>query len=289
MTGRNSNQRPFGPSPVDEIRLVARFTRPIGCRFCAASLPDHLIQLVVAGRVAQSCNGRRYELGPGDAMWYHGDEEVVGEVVEAPWTVLSVNFTAPELPPPPEDARVFSPAPPGLHRRFVALLARWEDRQRSSALLGAHGELAALLAELLDRQPTTLHTGGNKAGRWWQVEERIRDRLPVNCGVGETAAWAGVSTATLNRLCRQATGLSTACRIRELRLSHARGLVLYSSLTMGAIARSLGFPRVHEFSRAYHRRFGCPPSRDRVHAGGQLPEVSRPPRRAPRKQKQPRQ
>jgi AraC-like DNA-binding protein len=280
MTGRTSAHSPhriIGPSPVEEIRLVARFTRPAGFRFTAASLPGHLIQLVVAGRVSQSSNGRRCELAAGDAMWYHGDEEVVGEVVEAPWTVLSVNFTAPELPPPPEDARVFSPAPPRLRQRFTALQARWEDRACTAAVLGAHAELAALLAALMDQRPSLPGGTGDGDGRWWRVERRIRDHLPGIVCIGEAASWAGTSVATLNRLCRQATGLPTARRMRELRLSHARGLVLYSSLAIGSIARSLGFPRVHEFSRAYHRRFGCPPSQDRMQAAGQPPEGGRPP------------
>ncbi len=93
-------------SPIEEVRLVARYRHAgLGFRFQSASLPGHLIHLMIAGRVRQTCDGRSYELSAGDAIWYHEDEAVSGEVIAAPWEFLSVNLIAPTLPPPGEDAR----------------------------------------------------------------------------------------------------------------------------------------------------------------------------------------
>jgi transcriptional regulator GlxA family with amidase domain len=52
-------------------------------------------------------------------------------------------------------------------------------------------------------------------------------------------------------------------RVKELRMSYARGLVLYSQMSMTEIALRVGYGRVQELSRDYHRRFGRTPREDR--------------------------
>ena len=109
-TRHQSVSAPAGPSPVESIRSVQLLVRRRqGFRFTATSLPGHLVQFILKGRVRQSCNGRVYDLGPGDVIWYHEDEWVEGVVREAPWIFYSVNFLAPGLPPPDYARRVVRP------------------------------------------------------------------------------------------------------------------------------------------------------------------------------------
>ena len=54
----------------------------------------------------QEANGRRQECGPGHAIWYHENEWISGEILEAPWTFHTIAFVAPSLPPPPFEQRV---------------------------------------------------------------------------------------------------------------------------------------------------------------------------------------
>ena len=68
------------------------------------------------------------------------------------------------------------------------------------------------------------------------------------------------SRATVVRLCRAATGMSPVQRLRELRMDEARGLLLYSQRSVTQVARYLGFPEIHGFSREFSRHFGFPPS-----------------------------
>ncbi len=99
--------RSLGPQPIQDILLVDLFCRRRnGYRFEATSLPGHLVQLVIRGRVRLECNGRHYTLTPGCLIWYHEDELVRGQVIESPWEFYSVNFTAPSLPPPAFEERV---------------------------------------------------------------------------------------------------------------------------------------------------------------------------------------
>jgi AraC-like DNA-binding protein len=49
-------------------------------------------------------------------------------------------------------------------------------------------------------------------------------------------------------------------RIKEIRLSPARGLIANSDITVSEIAARIGYGRVQEFSRDFHRLFGVPPT-----------------------------
>lgn len=52
-------------------------------------------------------------------------------------------------------------------------------------------------------------------------------------------------------------------RVKRLRLSYARGLVLYSPLSLTDIALRVGYGRVQELSRDYRQHFGITPREDR--------------------------
>jgi AraC-like DNA-binding protein len=58
-------------------------------------------------------------------------------------------------------------------------------------------------------------------------------------------------------------GVSPLKRVKQLRMSMARRLVWMSKLTFTEIADRIGYPRVHEFSRDYHKYFGVTPTDDR--------------------------
>lgn len=97
----------LGNSPIESILLAKLITKEIaGETFTASSLPGHLLHFVVSGHVRQQCNGRIYELKTGSVLWYHEDEWVQGEVLQAPWQFYTINFIAPHLLPPSE-ARLF--------------------------------------------------------------------------------------------------------------------------------------------------------------------------------------
>jgi AraC-like DNA-binding protein len=256
--------RPSGASPIAEVRLVARFARTqAGFAFRASSLPGHLLHLVLAGEVEQTCNGRRYLLKPGDLLWYHDDEVVDGRVRRAPWIFASLLLHAPMLPPPPDDRRLLRATPAGVRRAFAALQAAWPQpagRARTCALhAGANALLAALPASAGLPEPER-----DPRGRlWWLAEERARAAGPDAWSVAGLARVLAVTPRTLERACVLATGVSPRRRLGDLRLQAARALVLRSDLSFGAIAAQGGWGRVQEFSRAYRQRYGRPPSQDR--------------------------
>jgi AraC-like DNA-binding protein len=251
-----------GPSPIEGIALVAHFTRPAGMRFEATSLPGHLLHIMVKGQVRQRCNGREYLLGARTAFWYHQDETVTGDVI-APWEFYSINFIAGDLPPPELSARVLSVAWPRALRLCRHLHAQWirTDETPERRLLALHAALQELLLCLSPRQDQLRM---DPRGRlWWLLEGRVREQLHHRLDLDGLCALIGASRAAVDRSCRHATALSPQRRLKQVRLSLAHGLLSRADLSIGAIAKLVGYGRIHEFSRDYRQAFGHPPSHDR--------------------------
>lgn len=261
----------IGTSPIQDIRLVARYQRKRrGWQFVATSLPGHLIHLIIRGQVRQECNGRGYHLKPGDAIWYHEDELVRGEVV-IPWTFYSVNFIAPSLPPPAFDSRVYH------HRQrlipgFRRLLAAWCHTDLSPLVrkLRAHAALLEILADLTvpSQSPFAFDP---QAQLWWDLETQLRHDLRQPASLTTLSLQSHRSPATIARACTLATGLSPMRRLKSVRMSLARGLLLYSDLNVSQVADQVGYARIHEFSRDYRKHFGHPPSAARLPGNHKVP------------------
>lgn len=98
---------------------------------------------------------------------------------------------------------------------------------------------------------------------WWEVEAWARQRIDRPVTLDDLCSHSGRSPNTLARACREAVGLATMKRLKQIRLSLARGLVLYSDLNMTEIAARIGYARVHEFSRDYRKTYGRPPTAER--------------------------
>lgn len=260
MSQRHS---PVGPSVVRSVLLADCYERPPGMRFDASSLPGHLIQLMRTGVAAHEVGGRQYILSPGDVIWYHEDERVVGEVLEGPWSFYTVNFIAPSLPPPPFERRVRR-ARAAVRGHFDDLLAAWRDTERDPVVrdLRVQSRLLALLAEVEDGVELPFRMDAS-ARLWWEIEGELRRDLAQQVTLHRMVEMSGRSAATIARACHQAVGLPPLKRIKQVKMSLARGLVQHSELRMGDIAARTGYSRVHEFSRDYRRHFGTTPTEDR--------------------------
>lgn len=250
-----------GSSPVESIRLVERFERrEPGFTFTATSLPGHLLHLVVSGEVEQTSNGRPQELLPGKVIWYHEDEWVQGRVRRAPWIYYSVNFAAPSLNPPDFDQRVREGAS-RLKHVFERLLAAWRQPPSWERTLLCQSHLLTLLASL------DVHPGQGTAAAagslWWEVEAWARQRLDQPLSLAELCRQFHCSPNTLGRACRDSVRSAPMKRLKVIRLSLAQGLVRSSDLSITEIARRVGYPRVHEFSRDFRKAYGRPPTAER--------------------------
>lgn len=252
-----------GPSPVESIRLVERFERLVSpYAYQATSLPGHLLHYVVQGEVEQTSNGRRQHLQPGTVIWYHEDEWVEGRVLRPPWVYFSVNFSAPTLAPPDFGARLHLNRH-DLAQPFAALHTAWREPSGAARDYTCHARLLDLLAALpADTASRPAATAGGRL--WWDVETWCRRHISRHLTLTELCAQFHRSPNTLTRACLEAVGQTPMRRLKQIRLSLARGLVHYSELNMTEIAQRIGYARVHEFSRDYRKAHGRPPTADRA-------------------------
>ncbi len=226
------------------------------------STPGHLLHLVLEGEVEQVVGGRRQRFGPRTAVWYHENEAVDGRILRAPWTFYTVNFLAPRLPPPPYEERL-RPASPRAFHSFELLLEAWRSLHPP---LTRHLRSFTLLQELLLQvvpQDVHRHRSDRQSQLWWEIEAKVRENLSQPIDMARLREIAGYAERSIGRACKLATGMPPMQRIKELRLSFARGLVQYSQKSMTEIALDVGYQRVQELSRDYRRRFKVTPRQDR--------------------------
>ncbi len=248
---------------IQSVAVVDQLTRTSVGRYVGATLPGHLLHVVTEGEVLQEISGRHYRLTPGTAVWYHEDETVYGQILQVPWTFYTVSFRAQRIAPPPYEHRVW-PAPPGCADCFQRLLDAWRNESASPGErhLRVFFHLIQLLLELRPAAFGEANTGSG-AYLWWDLETTLRKDLgrPIDMRLLEELS--GRSQRSIVRACHLAVGMPPMRRVKRLRLSYARGLVLYSQLSLTDIALRVGYSRVQELSRDYRQHFGATPREDR--------------------------
>ena len=89
------------------------------------------------------------------------------------------------------------------------------------------------------------------------VEARLDDPALSVDGLAEALA---VSTRTLQRRLRDASGLTPVAFVRTLRLERAADLLRQRAGSVAEVARAVGFRDPDYFARVFRQGFGVPPS-----------------------------
>ncbi|MEU1853870.1 AraC family transcriptional regulator [Streptomyces sp. NPDC019990] len=97
----------------------------------------------------------------------------------------------------------------------------------------------------------------------------LGDRFTEPVSIGQIAAEAGMSPATLHRHFKAATGMSPLRYQKHLRLLSARRQLLAGDVTAAQVAHTVGYTSTTQFSREYRAFYGLPPVQDitRLRAG----------------------
>lgn len=93
-----------------------------------------------------------------------------------------------------------------------------------------------------------------------QLMSELRSEPPDRLGsVQELAGRMNLSPEHFSRVFRKVAGMSPLDYILDIRVSHARHLLMESSLTVGEIADRLGYRDVYFFSRQFKQKTGLSP------------------------------
>lgn len=90
-------------------------------------------------------------------------------------------------------------------------------------------------------------------------EAWMRRHLEIRAPARALAEYLGVSTMTLHRLFREATGMSTGRAFLELKLNEADKMLAKPSISVKEVAHTLGYRHHGDFTRAYKKKFGRTP------------------------------
>ncbi|MBK5010566.1 helix-turn-helix domain-containing protein [Pseudomonas sp. S60] len=93
------------------------------------------------------------------------------------------------------------------------------------------------------------------------IEQHFREHQQIE----HYARQIGVSVAHLNALCRQLTGQSALQQVNQRVVLEAKRNLVYTSMTIGQVADSLGFAEQAYFSRFFKRATGLTPKEFRLH------------------------
>ena len=103
-----------------------------------------------------------------------------------------------------------------------------------------------------------------------QAQQWLQDHLAESVSIGSLARQLGMSSRTLNRRFKAATGLSPQAYLQNLRVAAAKDLLRHSNLGIGEIAWQIGLQDVSYFSQLFRRHSGISPLRYREAVRGKL-------------------
>ena len=257
---------------VTEKELVSLSVYNVGFQKCDAlyqwgpGIRDHyLIHYIISGKGTYRVAGQTYHLSGGDTFLVYPNTEVVYCADEQdPWEYAWVGFTG-------SDASMilkatdFSPENP-----FIRGTPRGNDIHRQILhIYDARGNEFEHAVEMTGRLYTMLalfmhgatHAGSqNSANSYVQKGiEYISSNYSYAITVEDIAGYVGVSRSHLFRSFEAVLGLSPKEYLTDFRMKQACYLLEHSSLSITAIANSLGFDNSLYFSKTFPRQKGMSP------------------------------
>lgn len=92
--------------------------------------------------------------------------------------------------------------------------------------------------------------------------EHLRSEFSEPLRVADIASAAGMSTSSFHEHFKRVTGLTPLQYQKQLRLRHARHLLLSERVDAAEAGFTVGYSDASHFNRDYKRQFGLPPKRD---------------------------
>ena len=149
-----------------------------------------------------------------------------------------------------------------LLRQIQSERLRAEANWQAAVALLIHQFLLLVARHQLPENTHGVQTFRQKwVGPFTDVRIEMLSKLQRPWSVAELADIVCLSPPRFAVIYRDLFGVSPIEDLIQARLERARGLLLHSTLSVSQVAEQCGFDGVFHFSRLFHRRVGCPPSR----------------------------
>lgn len=211
--------------------------------------------MIADGRGVLRCLGETHPLGRGAVFVLRTWERVrVEQDAEQPLRVYTADFTYPGF-------RAAAAPLPELYRRSTGFAALEQVFAcLAAAGVGEEGDrwmevlLALILAE--DRRQAS----GSADSGLETVMAAIRDAPGADWSLSRLAGLCGCSPCQCIRRFRRASGTTPHAYVIACRMELAQMRLRFSNLSLGEIARELGYADAFVFSKRFSRHYGLSPS-----------------------------
>lgn len=263
-------------SPVDGLVLL-RQDAPSGFD---AALYQPVLCLILQGRKEVLIGKQAFSFGSGECLLVSHDLPVCSRIESAPYLALVVEIDADvvgriagevaAIPAEGGGARsaVTHRADPALLDalcRFLALADSPADARVLAPLVIKEIHYRLLMAPfggmlrcLLRRDSTASAIASAIA--------RLRGDIRAPVSVPDMARRVGMSASSFHKHFKLITTTTPLQYQKELRLLEARRLLRTGAASVTTVAFGVGYESASQFSREYRRKFGIPPSHERVDA-----------------------
>jgi AraC-like DNA-binding protein/mannose-6-phosphate isomerase-like protein (cupin superfamily) len=257
---------------VQEKELVSLSVYNVGFQKCdplyqwGPGIRDHyLIHYIISGKGTYLANGRLYELTAGDCFLVYPNTEVIYQAdADEPWEYTWVGFAG-------SDAAMILRAT-DFSKEHPVILQFPDGEEVKRQLLhiyDARGNGFEHAVEMTGRLYTALavfmhgtqkSSSLNSANTYVQKSiEYISSNYSYPIAVEDIAAYVGLSRSHLFRSFETVLGVSPKEYLTDFRIKQACYLLEHSSLSITAIANSIGFDNSLYFSKAFHKSKGISP------------------------------
>ncbi|MDF2810935.1 MAG: AraC family transcriptional regulator [Microvirga sp.] len=247
-----------------------------------AALYEPMINLILTGSKTMTVGNRTFEYDPATYFVMSVDLPAVGSVHPAatgePYLAVSLTLHPPTVAnlladlPKRKGGEVygsgFSVTAVGEELldawiRMLRLMARPDEinalapaYEREILFRVLQGPLGWMLRDIVAPDAAISRVG--VAIRW------IRENFAKPLRVEALAEMAALSVSAFHRHFKAVTALSPLQYQKQVRLLHARALLMAGEGNATSVAFGVGYESPNQFSREYARHFGLPPSRDVV-------------------------
>ncbi len=210
---------------------------------------------------------RIYDLRPGQSILifpYQPHYFTFFETEAIVWLFLSFEYDLPDdLAPLRNYPLGFNEACWQMVEKLVEGFDRWRrgGQEKGTEIVARLELLLALSLDMTRRgAPTDLCPAVSAKPLIRRVVQYVSRNIGQPLSIGEIAAHVRMSDSHLRKEFRDAMGLSLGEFIRRTRIQRACGLLHHTELRIGEIAESCGFASPYDFSRAFHKSIGMPPT-----------------------------
>jgi AraC-like DNA-binding protein len=255
------------PAPGLFLATIGRFFSSGGFNYEQVS-PHVAVHVIQSGHGVVQVGGIEYQVGQGDVFaFFPGLYYRYSDRPQTPWRYTWCVLSGEDAPSALRLTGI-TPESPRLHGDFARtlepLFAQVEETYVSPETPRVFPTAAAWsMIDLLTRSkrdgPATQERNIADLAR-----SLIDHRFMTGLSVVDIARHLNVDRSTLFRKFRDRFRVSPKEYLDSVRLDHARQLLRRSQSTVKEVATVCGFEDVHYFSRAYRKKFGYPPSIERM-------------------------